>query len=251
MENNPYDIEWIERYLDRSLDAEEKGAMEKRLAADPDLKSKFQEHFQLIQGIKYSHLQNKLEQLRALEVSLPALDIGEKNGNQRWMNISWKSLAAAAVFLLLTISYLIYNRQTDPLELYANYFEPYPNVFEPTIRGNARADLRSEAFRAYDQRDFEKAAAGFNGLLKEKEEPGVLLLLGNANLMLGHVEEAQNNFLTLIKDFDELDGQAKWYLGLSYLKQGQKEKARLILQELGDPGETYSKKANDLLKEVR
>ena len=63
----------------------------------------------------------------------------------------------------------------------------------------------------------------------------MLLLLGNANLMLGNIEEAQNNFLTLIKNFDELDGQAKWYLGLSYLKQGQKEKAKLILQELGNP----------------
>ena len=99
--------------------------------------------------------------------------------------------------------------------------------------------------------DYQKAADGFKALLKEKPEPGVLLLLGNANLMLGNIEEAQNNFLTLIKNFDELDGQAKWYLGLSYLKQGQKEKAKLILQELGDPEITYSKKANELLKEVK
>ncbi len=250
MENNLPDIEWIERYLDRSMTAEEKLAMEKRLSAEPDLKSKVQEHHQLIQGIRYSHLQNKLEQLRVLEGSLPNAFSEKKSGLQRWMEVSWKPLAAAAVFLLVAVSYIFYNQQPNPEDIYASYFETYPNVFEPTVRGNSREDQRTEAFSAYDQGDYEKAAAGFNALLKEKSEPGILLLLGNANLMLGKVEEAQNNFLTLIKDFDELDGQAKWYLGLSYLKQGQKEKARLILQELGDPEATYSKKANRLLKEV-
>jgi TolA-binding protein len=250
MENNLHDIEWIERYLDRSLNAEEKKEMEKRLTAEPDLKSKVREHQRLIQGIRYSHLQNKLEQLRTLETSLPNVTPDEK-GNQRWMEINWKPLAAAAVFLLLTISYLIYNQKADPQELYANYFEPYPNVFEPTVRGDARVDKRTEAFNAYDRGDYKKASDGFRELVKEKSEPGVLLLLGNSNLMLGNIEEAQNNFLTLIKDFDELDGQAKWYLGLSYLKQGQKEKAKLIFQELGDPEITYSKKASELLKEVK
>jgi len=250
MENNLQDIEWIERYLDRSLSVDEKKQMEKRLKDEPDLKNKLNEHHQLIQGIRYSHLQNKLEQLKALETSLPEIAADSKT-NQRWMEVSWKPLAAAAVFLLLTISYLFYNQKTDPKELYTTYFEPYPNVFEPTVRGDARADQRTEAFHAYDQGAYQKAADGFKTLLKEKSEPGVLLLLGNANLMLGNIEEAQNNFLTLIKNFDELDGQAKWYLGLSYLRQGQKEKARLIFQELGDPEITYSKKATELLKEVK
>jgi hypothetical protein len=88
-------------------------------------------------------------------------------------------------------------------------------------------------------------------LLVEKEEASILILLGNANLALGNVDAAQNNFLTLIKDFDEFDGQAKWFLGLSYLKKGEEKKARLILQELEDPQFTYSKKAKELLKNVK
>ncbi|HEY5825573.1 MAG TPA: tetratricopeptide repeat protein, partial [Cyclobacteriaceae bacterium] len=106
-------------------------------------------------------------------------------------------------------------------------------------------------FRAYDQGDYAKAATLFKEALTEKEDPGILLLLGNANLVLGNVEEAQHNFLTLIKDFDDLDAQAKLYLGLSYLKQGDSKKAKLILQELGDPAATYSKKAKELLNNLK
>jgi len=250
MENNHNDIEWIERYLDRSLSTEEKKEMEKRLAGDPELKNKYVEYRKLIEGIRYAHLQDKVEQLKTLENSLGPVDL-DTPSRQVWMHTYGKYLAAAAAVVLFVASYLIFMRPTDPQEVFARYFEPYPNVFEPTVRGSGQDNRRAEAFIAYDRGDYEKAATLFAEQLKLKQEPGLLLLLGNTNLILGRTEEAQNNFLTLIKDFDELDGQAKWYLGLSYLKQGQTEKARLILQELGEPEVTYSKKANELLHEVR
>lgn len=252
MENNLHDIEWIERYLDRSMRPEEKREMEKRLMEEPDLKSKYLAYRELVQGMRYSHLQNKLEQLKALENSLPAIEAAEKSGGQIWLATYWKPVAIAASLILVVFAYSILMMPLNPQKVYAKYFEPYPNVFEPTVRGNnTRDDQRTDAFQAYDRGNYEKAAALFNILLKEKQEPGMLLLLGNANLMLGKTAEAQNNFLTLIKNFEELDAQARWFLGLSYLKQGETEKARLIFQELENPEVTYSKKANDLLKEVR
>ena len=39
MENFMNDIEWIERYLDRSLSPEEMKVLEKRLEEEPDLRS--------------------------------------------------------------------------------------------------------------------------------------------------------------------------------------------------------------------
>ena len=109
---------------------------------------------------------------------------------------------------------------------------------------------RTEAFQAYEQGEYQKAAAMFSTLLKEKEEPGVLLLLGNCNLILGNVEEAKQNFTTLNSDFDELDIQAKWFLGLCYLKSGDVEKARTMLTELGQTEISYADKAKELLEKL-
>lgn len=249
MENRLSDMEWIERYLEQTLSAEEKKWMEQRLAEEPGFKTKYQEHKQLIDGIRYAHLHDKLVQLRTLEKTLP--DIEKKPEGASIFMMYWKPMAAAASVALLVSVYLIFNQPAKPEELYAQYFQVYPNVFEPTVRGNETADKRRDAFGAYDRGDYKTAVILFDELLKEKEEPGILILVGNANLMLGNIEQAQTNFLTLIKDFDDLDGQAKWYLGLSYLKQGNEKKARLILQELGDPEFTYSKKAKELLKNVK
>ncbi len=251
MENNIQDMEWIERYLSPELSPEEKRWMEKRMDIEPDLKSKYQIHKQLIDGIRYSHLQNKLEQLKVLESTLPSVEPTESR-SVIFANY-WKPLAAAASLAIIIAAYVLINQPPKPEELYAQYFQPYPNVFEPTLRGadDAVITSRTMGFRAYDQGNYEKAVLLFNEALREKEDPGILLLLGNANLVLGNVEDAQNNFLTLIKDFDELDSQARLYLGLSYLKQGDSKKAKLILQELGDPEATYSKKAKELLNNLK
>ena len=251
MENNIQDIEWIERYLSPGITLEEKQRMEKRMEAEPDLKSKYQKHKQLIAGIRYAHLQNKVKQLRTLESSLPPIEV--KEGREIFFAHFWKPLAAAAALALVITSYVLINQPPKPQELYAQYFQPYPNVFEPTLRGSEEEAVsnRTLGFRAYDQGDYTTASVLFKEALKEKEDAGILLLLGNANLVLGNVEEAQNNFLTLIKHFDELDAQAKLYLGLSYLKQGDSKKARLILQELSEPEATYSKKAKELLNNLK
>jgi len=238
------DIDWIERYLDRSITPEERKQMEKRFEVEPEFKLVYNQHKQLIEGIRYSHLHDKLDQLRELEKSLAPIKAPTR---QLFLSKYLVPLAAAASLALVITTYILINQPPKPEKLYAQYFKPYPNVFEPTVRGElSNTEKRTLGFRAYDQADYQTAARIFRELIKDKKEPSVLLLLGNANLMLGNVEEAQNNFLTLIKDFDELDGQAKLYLGLSYLRQGEAEKAKLVLQELQEP-DTYSKKAKELL----
>ena len=151
--------------------------------------------------------------------------------------------------MLIAITFLLPGQQSTD-ELFASYFTPYPNVFEPTVRGNDVATVRTQAFQAYERKDYQTAALGFEALLSVKEDPGILLLLGNSNLMLGKAKEAQENFVTLINKYDDLDLQAKWFLSLSYLKSGDKENARKILEELGETEISYASKAKELLEKV-
>jgi tetratricopeptide (TPR) repeat protein len=87
--------------------------------------------------------------------------------------------------------------------------------------------------------------------LSQEKEPAVLLLNANANLALGNAGTARENLIILIRDFDDFDMAAKWYLGLCYLKEGDIEQARSVLEELGGAEVFYTSKAKELLKKVK
>ncbi len=163
---------------------------------------------------------------------------------------TWYYYAAAAVVALLIAVKVLLPAQQNTDDLFAEYFKPYPNVFEPTVRGTDMTTKRTEAFQAYEKKNYKQAALLFNELLATKKESEILFLLGNTNLMLGQVTEAKGNFVTLINDFDDMDLQAKWYLSLCYLKSDDRENARKMLKELGESEISYASKAKELLEKV-
>lgn len=243
------DSDLIHRYLDRSLSDQEKEIFEERLKKEPILKTMYQEHQQLIKGIRYAHLQGKLEQLRVLEATLPKAK--EITLLEFSFERYWKPLAVAASIALVVVTAALWNRSENPSQLYITYFEPYPNIFEPIVRdGNETITKRTMAFQAYEAGDYQKASQIFKELLAEKKEPGMLLLQGNANLMLGNTTEARNNFIMLINEYEQYDIQGKWYLGLSYLKAGDTKSAQLILREVSDAGYLYASQAKEILNEL-
>jgi hypothetical protein len=245
-----HDIELIERYFDNSLNEFEVIQLKNRLGSEPELKSFFDQERLLINTIRFKAAQNDLRFLKDLETSLTL-------SSRSHIRKNWYYYAAAAcITILVAAGFFAPSSVQTSQDLYASYFEPYPNVFEPTMRGSGSLirrpalNLRAEAFQAYEEGNYEKAAGLFSALLQEKKEPGILLLLGNTNLALNKTTEAKQNFNDLINNFDDLDIQAKWFLSLCFLKEGNTQQARQLLEELGSTEISYAKKAKELLKEV-
>jgi len=224
MDQSEEDIALVERYFDEELSDSERKNFAARLTVDENLKSLVEHEKILINAIRHHGLQEDLQFLKDIEKGLEDPKIVPMHTSRKWYYI-----AAASVAALLMVA-VFFRPQPSSQKLFAENFQPYPNVFEPTVRGTNEVTKRSEAFQAYEQGDYSRAVVLFNQLLKEKKEPGILLLNGNANLMLGNVEEAKNNFITLNADFDELDIQSKWFLSLCYLKSGDMEHAKPILE---------------------
>lgn len=245
MKPSENDITLVEKYFDAELNAEEMNIFNKRVEEDDNFKALVVREKIIIGAIRNQGLLDNLQYLKTIEEKIQGDQSHEATGIKNWYYYA----AAAVVTLLITVTFLLPSQQSSD-ELFASYFTTYPNVFEPTVRGSNSTTNRAEAFQAYEQKDYQKAAAGFNDLLREKEEPGILLLLGNSNLMLDDAKQAQENFVTLINKYDELDLPAKWYLSLSYLKSGDKENARKILRELGETDISYASKAKELLEKV-
>ncbi len=242
MNNNENDIRLIEKLVDHDSNDQEILHAKERLQSDAAFKDLYLQEKTIIEGIRLQGLQKDLEYLKDCEKTLSSTK--QSQNKYKWYY-------AAAASLILGISYWLYlGISESPEELYQAYFKPYPNVIESTTRSNGTATARTEAFPAYDRGDYQLAATLFKSLLLEKRESGILLLLGNANLMLDNTTEAKENFTTLYTEFDEYDLQAKWFLGLCYLKSGDVENARKILKELGETEISYAAKAKELLKKV-
>ena len=244
MNTNTNDIDLIERFFDSRLTDHETTILNDRLKNEPELKKLFDHETLLIKAIRFESAKNDLKYLRQLEETI------DRRG-MRSFKMNWPYFAAAAcVVLVVEAWFLIPMMNQSPQDLYAAYFEPYPNTFEPTLRGDAPSDRRAEAFRAYEEQEYQKASTLFTELLKDNKDPGMLLLLGNSNLILDKNKHASENFSTLLTEFDELDIQAKWFLSLCYLKTGEVEKAQALHRELGDTEIQYATRAKELLKKV-
>ena len=77
-----------------------------------------------------------------------------------------------------------------------------------------------------------------------------LLLLGNCNLILGNTQAAIANFTRLSSTSAELSVQAKWFLALAHLRNGDERRARPLLNEIAGMNVSYTPKAKEILDEL-
>ncbi|HMG89405.1 MAG TPA: tetratricopeptide repeat protein [Chryseolinea sp.] len=248
MDHSEADIALVEKYFDAELNDAELKNFTTRLESDEHFKLLVEQEKALIAAIRFDGAASNLQYLEELETKLQKeTPLRISSGSNKWYYYA----AAAAVGMTILVTVFMNSFNENPDQLFQAYFTPYPNMFEPTVRSNQSSDSkRAEAFQAYEQGNYQKAATLFTDLLKDNKDAGMLLLLGNSNMMLGNLEEAKANFITLNDDFDDLDMQAKWYLSLCYLKNGEMDKAQALLKELGDTEISYATKAKELLEKV-
>jgi len=244
MYSDESDITLVERYVDAELDDVGMQEVSSRLETDEPFKALVDREQLLIQVIRYQGHHDKLQYLKRMERHLLHNVHRASPSSLR----PWHYQVAAAVALIIAIAWL--SVPEDPNKLFRAYFKPYPNAFEPGVRSLHEGTQRRQALQAYELGDYETAVGGLQQSYNDHPEPGLLLLLGNANLTLGHVQEAEENFILLIKNYDDLDLQAKWYLSLCYLKNGDLERAKNMLKELGETEISYASKAKELFEKV-
>jgi tetratricopeptide (TPR) repeat protein len=224
MDHSEADIALVEKYFDAELNDAELKTFTTRLESDENFKLLVEQEKALIAAVRYEGAAANLQFLEDLESKLQKeTPIRLSSAPPKWYYYA----AAAVIGITVVVAVFMNSFKENPDQLFQAYFTPYPNMFEPALRSNQSVDSkRSEAFQAYEQGNYQKAATLFTDLLKDDKDAPMLLLLGNSNLILGNLEEAKANFITLNQDFDDLDMQAKWYLSLCYLKSGEIEKLK-------------------------
>ncbi|MCO6475186.1 MAG: tetratricopeptide repeat protein [Phaeodactylibacter sp.] len=169
------------------------------------------------------------------------------------------SMAAAAA-LLLAAGYFLFLRPPSNEALFAQHFDYLPSAVDtegvdrnlPSAYSE-NASPRARAMRAYETGDHQRARKLMEEHLSENERDAeARLYLGIVLLGEGETEPAISNLEAALPNLPKPAylRPASWYLGLAYLKNGQPEEARERFLQLRDGKDRYAKGARAVLKKL-
>lgn len=159
--------------------------------------------------------------------------------------------AAASFAVMLGIGFWTFSNDVDTNAVYEEYYQSYPNVVAPTVRGENSTDIKSEAFYSYDSGDYAKALKLFSKLYDTEKEDYSLFYKSLSLMELKRYDEALTSFEQF--DLQKNNGftpYVKWYKALTLVKLKQEEKALVLLQELANSTNPMQKMAKELLTEL-
>jgi len=257
MKNEFKDIEQLERYQRGTCSGKEKQEVEHRLIKDEGFRGLHDDMELMVQGLRRtsdgSSIEDKIELLKDAFEVLDEAEEKEVINLNSWFTRNRSTLSVAATISLLVASVFIFRTSTtNPDNLFQNYFEPYENLNSQLRDSQQEVDDITLAYIAYEQEKYEEAARLFESAnAKNTELLTHLFYQGNAYLAIGEAEKAIALFQIVSESSSILQDTAKWYLALSYLKAKDLEKCKELLDKISHANNGFSKRADDILKQLK
>ncbi|MGB5417384.1 tetratricopeptide repeat protein [Algibacter sp.] len=215
-------LEIIEQYLNGSMTTQELKDFNQLLELDDEFKVKVKDIKTMLAGIE---TQNLKEQLDEFHEEIPKTKV-QKPTKSKVRFLSFSKLAIAASIILAVGSIWFFNTPKNE-KIYANFFKPDPGL--PTTMSNTNNFDFYDAMVNYKHGDYTLAIDKWRVLQEKNPENdslnyflGVAYLANkNENVAIPYLEraiEAKDDFAFL--------GDAYYYLGLAYLKEGNMELAK-------------------------
>ncbi|NNF35670.1 MAG: hypothetical protein HKN68_16300 [Saprospiraceae bacterium] len=175
--------------------------------------------------------------------------IQDHNDNKPDTSFNKKWLWPLLIIAILLISYLGYKSAKDnPVDspaLFAEYFEPFPNVINPIEMGVEQEV--AGPFQLYEQQLYQEAIDAFNqnNDLSESEK----FYLGLSYLYIDETALARNIFSEINGNPSHRFHQAsEWYLSGIFIKEKRISEALETLEKIRDEaGHPFAVKAEELL----
>ena len=161
---------------------------------------------------------------------------------------------AAAVLILLIPAYFLLKGPSDQ-RLYTAYFDAPISTYYSANRGtNTSGDQALEnAFKLYESMLYEKASLAISELVESHpEKEDLVFYQGIALLETGDTEAAISKLTQCLETtYNRVDQLAPWYLALAYIKIGDREAAKDLLNNLVRSDSAKSDQAKQLLKKLQ
>ena len=151
--------ELILKYFNKTLTNKEEVLFSNLLKKDADFKTLFDEHKNMQLAFEINEKQN-------LKTLLNNLETKEESSKKNTLNS--KTIALLTACCLVVGLFYFTNYKNSASNIYDDYFEIYPNLLEPIVRGETTKN--SEAFRAYENENYKEAENNFKFILESKTD---------------------------------------------------------------------------------
>ena len=159
--------------------------------------------------------------------------------------------AAAMLGAFLLIRTLLPS--SDPGKLFNSYYKPF-HAISPVTRSinNIETDSYSSAIKSYKTGNYQEAAILFAGIMQKDPKAGsAQFFLGLSQLANNNFNQAINLLTGVANDSGEYGKEARWYLGLTYLKTANKQKATECFEYLARSNGFYRERSEEILRRLR
>lgn len=242
------DIDLIERYHRGLLDGAELEDFLRREKDDKAFAQKIRSYTEIIEGIEYYGKQKefadtvqeweneikKNSDLKRSEALRPSDPQGEVRTIPMYRKNTFWLAAAAAVAIPLLVAYLVFFQRQRPETLATAYIEEKLTTLSTTMA--TETDSLALGIGAFNEKEYEKAENIFHSLGKNEDLAAeATRYLGITYLKMGQYEKAIEEFNKLISFTDLYSNPGKFYLAITLMKrskEGDVEQAKKLLQEV-------------------
>lgn len=210
------DLQYIDNYFADGLSAADKLTFEQRLAND----AAFAEDVAFYVSTKAVEREKVLLEKHAQWSKAP---------KGRILNFRLLSVGVAAALLLLAGWWLyLQNSKPDLNQLADSYIKE--NLSTLPVKMDAKEDSLELGKKYYNEAKYTEAQSIFKNLAKSDAK--ALEFEGLSALKAKDYKTAEESFQKLSENKDLMENKGKFYLALTFLQQGKRQKAEVLLDEI-------------------
>jgi tetratricopeptide (TPR) repeat protein len=238
-------LPYIEAYFEKQLGDTEKRQFEERCINDKDFAGKVAFYITAREALRQKLSEQKKKQWRIDEKRKSS----ENTNFAKVILFKWIPYAVAACLIIGAIIFFLYRAET-PQKLAKSYVAKNYSGLSQTMNG-ARDSLQ-RAIAAYNNKDYHKALELFENIYRIHPDNSEALKNG------GLVYLITKNYDKALQKFDELSNMKQLYVNpglflkaitlLNRNKQGDKEQAKLLLEQVVSKNAYGSSEAKEWLK---
>ena len=228
----------IDKYLDGDLTPEELATFKQRLENEPALLEAVK-----LQQSMLGHLE-QLNTLPAFQQNLEKIGANyfQDPKHKKGKNIWWIALLIAALVIigLLYLLGFLSQKTTDPQEIYQQVAQH--QALEIVDKSGDSLNLIPAIEEAYNSGNYNEVLSKLDEYLAMNPDDNLVLLSkGIALLETNAIKEAQAIFDNIQQGQSLYQTDAQWYYALSFLKAGDLDTAKDLLQSIPESSPYYEK----------
>ncbi len=228
----------IEKFIAGTLTPAEQAIFDAKYQDDD-----FVREVQFQQDLQVAAISNSRDELRAIMVSeSPARTAAVGHPVRRNL---YRWAAVAAILIIGLAIYFMPKSLSSTEQIYAHYYEPFPNTLTPITKGEA---TEMDAYQMYEAGQYDDAIATLDAI--ENPIPGDQFYLASAYLARGDLADAARSFRPLELGSSNFQVPAKWYQALILIRQEKINDALQRLQEIAQENHPLATRAENLIRDL-